>query len=98
MKGKRLEPSSIEAKIKLVKHLSKRFNLWDSEPITKYIFLLIMFCRVELDLTDGGLAYSLSVVERYSVSSCEKLFLNSQRAPKLHSEISYNQISSLECI
>jgi hypothetical protein len=29
--GRRLEPSTIEAKIKLVKHLEKRFNLWDSE-------------------------------------------------------------------
>jgi integrase len=38
LKGKRLEESTIEAKLKLVKHLNTKFNLWDSDLIREYIY------------------------------------------------------------
>ncbi len=37
LKDKRLAESTIDAKIKLVKHLAKHNNLWDTEAITKFI-------------------------------------------------------------
>jgi integrase len=38
LKSRRLEESTIEAKLKLVKHLAFRFNLWESNSIRKYIY------------------------------------------------------------
>jgi len=38
LNGKRLEESTIEAKLKLVKHLNIKFNLWDSDLIREYIY------------------------------------------------------------
>jgi integrase len=34
---KRLAPSTVQAKIKIVRHLEKRFNLWDSDKVKAYI-------------------------------------------------------------
>jgi integrase len=37
LQDRRLAESTIDAKIKLVKHLAKHNNLWDSEAVTKFI-------------------------------------------------------------
>jgi integrase len=38
LKAKRLEESTIETKVKLVKHLASKFNLWGSDSIRNFIF------------------------------------------------------------
>jgi integrase len=37
LQSKRLAESTVQAKIKIVRHLEKRFNLWESEKIKAYI-------------------------------------------------------------
>jgi integrase len=37
LQSKRLAESTVQAKIKIVRHLEKRFNLWDSDKIRDYI-------------------------------------------------------------
>ena len=38
LKAKRLEESTLEAKVKLVKHLASKYNLWDSDSVREYIY------------------------------------------------------------